>query len=188
MMCNIDCFLCENLLAIVSIILGIASIVLAIYIFRESKKISKDTKETLEKTNDTVEGMKLALAPSVAAIVRVNKTSKALSSQDKQTIELYDKYNTNPQTADDWFIKSYTAYNDGNYNEATEYFKKVTELSQKLAYPNPILENIYALQDKIDKITAPAQKIARLTNIDLQESLRGVEREKGENREEQEKD
>ena len=109
--------------------LGIIGIILAVYIYKVQKKQSAKPNKAIEETKEELKEIKALLQTQSLDIAKANKPSDELSSTDKQTIEAFDRYNTNPQTAEDWFVKGFTAHENNNYDNAITYYNKSIELN-----------------------------------------------------------
>ena len=118
------CSIFDNSFFIYIIVIGI--IILAIVTIRALKQVKKDLKRA---TNET----KAKFIDEILAMAKRKSDFPELTSKDKDIITAFGKYNTSPQTAEEWFCLGFTAFNYKQYGEAINCYEKAIDLNPDYA-------------------------------------------------------
>ena len=163
------------IIATLSFAVGIAAFIFTIRVYRRVGKIETARhNEIITLQNEIItlqRGLKESQDKTNALLVEKynDKSIQNLTPEEKAEVRSAVETITDPETADDFFLKAYAAQIDGHHDTAIKHYKKVIELEPEspVAYYN--MGNAYANKQDYDKAIECYEKAIEL-NPDLAEA------------------
>jgi tetratricopeptide (TPR) repeat protein len=109
--------------------IGIPSLIISFFAMTSAEKAAKSANESNEKILLNSEMTKQNTEITKELLKELTLNSIKRGEDNESLIATYDKVNTNPQTADDLFLKGVAKQTKDYYEEAIEWYKKAIKLN-----------------------------------------------------------